>query len=654
MNASSTEHPSTQKQSGHRLRRLALAATLLALLLALGLLALRVVQAATATRSALAELQALQTVDLASMTSLDPAKLADMQGRFARLEADFNTIAEQVGPFLPLTRGLGWLPRFGAEAQAAPELLQLARGVATAGRASMDGAYVLASALNGQPGQGNALARLVPALEQTESSWQEAEAALAQVANARSQLDLTQFDLRIASQLERLDRYLPLLQTGSALARLAPTLLGADGPQTYLVLAQNSDELRPTGGFISGVGLLPIDRGQLGEIDFEDSYTVYNPDVDHPLAPPDLEQTMGAQMLLFRDSNWSADFPTSAQVAQALYQLDTGAATDGVIAFDLEATRRLVAALQPLTLPGYQQPLNGDNVLTAMREVWAEPLTTDNTVQEAGATDWWLHRKDFMGDLAAAARSRLETGPIDFGALAQAIYSSLQGKHVLVTVNNPATAALLTEAGWSGAIDPGADDFLLVVDSNVGWNKVNGVVQRNTNYAVTPRPDGSAWVDLELVYRHQGEASNEPCVHEARYGDTYADMARRCYFNYVRVLAPAGAQLRSAEGFEPAEVSVRAGERGATQFAGNLVLPPGNTARVRLSYELPAGLLDGDVYNLRVQKQPGIPAWPVKVLLVDPTGAWQPVAPGGQRTDEGVQVVFDLSRDVDVVMARQP
>ncbi len=651
MNASSGKHPSTQERPGRRPWKLVLAGVLLVIV---ALAAVRVVQTASAARSALAELQGLQAVDLSSLTSLDPANVADMQGRFARLEADLDTIAAQVGPLLPLTRSLGWLPRFGAEAQAAPELLQLARGVATAGRASMDGAYVVAHALPGQPGQGSALARLAPALEQSQPSWQEAEAALAQVAVARSQLDLTQLDPRIAGQLERLDSYLPLLQTGTALARLAPSLLGADGPKTYLLLAQNNDELRPTGGFISGVGLLPIDRGQLGEIDFEDSYTVYNPDVDHPLAPSDLEQTMGAQILLFRDANWSADFPSSAQVAQSLYQLDTGAATDGVIAFDLEATRRLVAALQPLTLPGYQQPLTGDNLLVAMREVWAEPLATENTVREAGATDWWLHRKDFMGDLAAAARARLETGQVDFGTLAQALYSSLQEKHLLVMVNDPATAALLTEAGWSAAIDPGDGDFLLVVDSNVGWNKVNGVVQRTTHYTIAPRADGSALVDLELVYQHQGEANNQPCVHEARYGDTYEDMVRRCYFNYIRVLAPAGAQLTSAEGFEPAEVSVRPGERGATQFAGSLLVPPGDTRRVRLSYELPAGLLDGDVYNLRVQKQPGIPAWPVRVLLVDPDGAWQPVAPGGRRTDEGVQVIFDLSRDVDVVMARQP
>ncbi len=84
------------------------------------------------------------------------------------------------------------------------------------------------------------------------------------------------------------------------------------------------------------------------------------------------------------------------------------------------------------------------------------------------------------------------------------------------------------------------------------------------------------------------------------------------------------------------------------------MLPPGQTARVRLSYQLPAGTIDDDTYHLRVQKQPGIPAWPVRVLLVDPDGVWQPVAPGGRRSDDGVQVVFDLSRDVDVIMARQP
>lgn len=642
-----------QANPGRRPWKIVLLVLLLALLAALAFVALRTVRAATAARSALTELQSLQDVDLTALASLDPASLGELQGRFARLEANLDTVAVQAGPFLPLARHMGWLPRFGAEAVAAPELLQLARGAATAGRASLDGAQIVAQAIK-QPGQGSALARLTLALEQAQPRWQEAQAALDQVAAARSQLDTAQLSPRVAAQLDRLDSYLPLLQTGSTLARLAPALLGANGPKTYLVLAQNSDELRPTGGFISGVGLLQVEQGQLGELDFADSYTVYNPNVDHPLAPPDLEQTMGAQMLLFRDANWSADFPAAASVAQSLYQLDGGAPTDGVIAFDLEAARRAMTALEPLALPGYEQPLTADNLLAAMREVWAQPLTTENTVRQAGQSDWWLHRKDFMGDLADAAKAKLEAGQVDLPQLAQALYSSMQEKHVLLTVGDPAVAQALAQAGWDGAVTPGPGDFLLVVDSNVGWNKVNGVVQRNTAYTVTPQPDGSALIDLELVYRHQGAASNEPCIHAAHYGDTYEDMIGRCYFNYLRVYAPQGARLISSTGFEGDDVTVQPGERGTTQFAGSLVTPPGQSRSVQLRYELPAGVISGDSYHLRVQKQPGIPTWPVRVVLVDPSGTWQPGTPGGQRTDEGVKVVFELSRDVDVTMTRQP
>lgn len=628
---------------------------LLALLVVTALLALRGLRAASAARSALSELRALQALDMNALTTLDPAALADMQGRFARLEADFAVISREAGPFLPLAGPVGRLAGYPAEGEAAPALLQMAQSAATAGRASMDGALPLAVALNDPAGQGSALARLAPALQQTQSSWQEAEAALAAMAAARSQLDLTQLDPRIAGQLERLDRYLPLMQTGSALARLAPELLGVEGARTYLLLAQNSDELRATGGFISGAGLVQVDQGQLGEMDFTDSYTIFNPDIDHPLAPPDLEQAMDAQILLFRDANWSADYPTSARVAQALYQLDTGAATDGVIAFDLEATQRIVAALEPLTLPGYPEPITAANVLTAMRQIWADPLATENTVAEAGKSDWWLYRKDFMGDLAGAARARLESGQVDFGQLARALYTSLQEKHVLVTVNDPATATLLAEAGWSGAVTPGDGDYLLVVDSNVGWNKVNSLVQRTTNYSVAPQADGSLLADLELVYRHQGEASDQPCEHVARYGDSYEEMMRRCYFNYIRVLVPAGAELLSAEGFEQDQVTVKSGERDTTQLAGSLITPSGATRSVRLSYRLPSGLLSDDVYRLRVQKQPGTPALPVKVTLLAPPGeVWQPVAPGGQQTEEGVRVFFELSQDTEVVMQRQP
>ena len=49
------------------------------------------------------------------------------------------------------------------------------------------------------------------------------------------------------------------------------TLLAGDGERTYLILAQNSDELRATGGFISATGVIRFREGALVDMKFADS-----------------------------------------------------------------------------------------------------------------------------------------------------------------------------------------------------------------------------------------------------------------------------------------------------------------------------------------------------------------------------------------------
>ena len=63
---------------------------------------------------------------------------------------------------------------------------------------------------------------------------------------------------------------------------LLTTALGLDNPQTYLVLSQNSDELRPSGGFLSTYGWLTISNGRVDNYDYSPSTT------DSPHPPPDL------------------------------------------------------------------------------------------------------------------------------------------------------------------------------------------------------------------------------------------------------------------------------------------------------------------------------------------------------------------------------
>ncbi len=301
-----------RQPAGRSKGRIGCLVIVIVLLAVVAFLGFRAFRAATAARSALQEVRALQELNRDALASLDPASLVALRDRFARLEADLTTIETQAGPFLPISRRLGWLPGVGAEAAAAPELLQLGKQTATAGRAALDGATAVLAASQGG-GDGSTLARVAAALQASEPDWIAAETALNNVADIRSQLDTSALDPRIAGPLTQLDAYLPLLGTAVSLGKVAPALLGAQQPQTYLLLAQNSEELRPTGGFITGVGLMSVDGGELGALDFSDSYSVFNPDVDHPLAPPDLERTMGAQILVFRELQLVCRLPDRCQ-----------------------------------------------------------------------------------------------------------------------------------------------------------------------------------------------------------------------------------------------------------------------------------------------------------------------------------------------------
>ena len=358
---------------------------------------------------------------------------------------------------------------------------------------------------------------------------------------------------RLQRLLDKLDKLLPLAKDALSLAQAAPALLGADGPRTYLLLAQNNDELRATGGFISGAGHVTIDQGRITDLVLKDSYAVDNWEQPHPEPPAALRKYMAADLWVLRDTNWSPDFPTSADVARALYAQDQGVITDGAIALDLEAVRALVGAVGPLQVPGVAEPVTGDNALQWMKAAWQSPTGATAGPDAGGGGDaWWSKRKDFMGELVKAALSKVQGGGgLDAVALGRALYGSLGARHLQVAVDDPTVSAVLAQRGWDGGLrPPDASDFLLVVDSNVGFNKANLVVQQALDYEVAASADGPE-ATLTVTYTHGGPANAEPvCDRSPRYGATYADMAARCYWDYLRVYVPPGSELLGSEGLE--------------------------------------------------------------------------------------------------------
>ena len=403
-----------------------------------------------------------------------------------------------------------------------------------------------------------------------------------------------------------------------------PRLLGMDRPKTYLVFVQNNHELRATGGFIAAIGRVTLDKGKIAELEFVDSYAIFRQGVRYPPPPAPMERYMNIPMLVMRDVNWSPDFPTSARVAQTIYKSDTGVHVDGILTIDLNAVKRIFSALGEIEIEGFDEPITGENVEAQIVQLWERPPESQVAVGEAQGQDfseWWSKRKDFIPRLAAAVLDRLESGQVNLLRLAPAALQALDERSIQIWLENPTAAAVMHAQGWDGALRPAEDsDFLAVVDTNMGYNKADAAIQRSLDYRVEwPKEVGEpARATLTLTYTHTVDGEDPGCDLTPRYGDSYADLIERCYFDYVRIYVPRGSELLEATGIEPDSVETHRGERRTQVFTGYFILPPGEQHTVTFTYALPP-TLTSDTYRLVLQRQSGTQPLPITITVGDVT-----------------------------------
>jgi hypothetical protein len=197
---------------------------------------------------------------------------------------------------------------------------------------------------------------------------------------------------------------------------------------------------------------------------------------------------------------------------------------------------------------------------------------------------------------------------------------------------------MLADNGWDGALRLTEGDYLLAVDSNVGYNKVNSAIERTIEYQVsldTDRPRGIATV----TYRNLSTEKVAECVQQTTY-TTYEKWKSGCYWNYLRLLAPGDSKLtratyiplprgsllswmaKSTSTNEPTEGPPE-GDKQA--FANFFVVAPGESRNITFEYDLPNQVLSksaqGWRYSLAVQKQPGTAANKLRVRVVLPSDA---------------------------------
>lgn len=603
-------------------------------------------------------LQQLATTDLSKLSERD---LVELKASLNQIAIEFEFLHQQTDALQPVTERLGWLPVYGADIKAAPQLIEAGYNLSQAAVILID--VVDEPLLNIK--EENWLPKLVVELD---NSHQEIETAAALLRQSQVQIESVQIDTlspSLAQRVELLQQFLPQASLALELATELPLLLGNESPQTYLILTPNADELRPTGGYITTAGHITFEQGQIVDFWLQDSYAIDKINDDYPYPPDPIYDYMAAGYWLIRDVSWSPDFPTVAETAIDLYERGQGIQVDGVISLDQYGLTHLLRAFKPQKVEG--ETVTSDNVIQLMRQHWA-PNHGQNLDSE-----WWLQRKSFMLNLAETLRQTIEQKPatINWPIFVQSLNQVAMEKHLLVHLANLPSDNQVIEQEWSGLIPPTDGDYLMMVDANLGFNKVNALIQRKLRHEVKLANDGSAQAQARLGYRHQAQPRSTPCLITVRYDPVYEQNMERCYWNYVRLVTPATARLLDGpqvvvDGQYTLRGEATRGEIDIEpikdkQSWGQLVMiAPQETLSLDYSYTLPprtARQADDQlwVYQLYLQKQPGTLDTETEIVITLPDQARlqhsQP-APTSQ-VDQTITFATDLKIDQKITLYYQ-
>jgi hypothetical protein len=573
------------------------------------------------TRTALYGWQAYQSgQDLLALTQQEPSlqELGAVQASLGDLASAVEGIDAQLAPLAPILDRLNFLPGIGGSLAAAPELTAAGADLARMGEESL---AVLAPAL---VAQGDALT-LDTLLAAVVASSPELNALSGQATRAAETLaDVSPADLpyAVADEFAALQAVTTLMPTAMKVTPSLPALLGFERPVTYLLLVQNNHELRATGGFITAAGTLTLDRGIPQALSFTDSHHIFREENEYSWAPDPMRKHMGIELLTLRDANWSPHLPASAVLASTLYAQDEGVQVDGVVTVDLRAVQLLVDALGQIEVEGSDYPITAENIEDQIKLFFDQPIDAEE-FDEIERKDqenvdewitWWRQRKDFIPALAGEALRRLESGDVNYANVAVNVLQALDEGAIQVWMRESSVAEQLANIGWDGGLAyDSSSDYLFYTDTNMGYNKVDSVLERSLAYDVDWPPDGGpAVATTTMTYRHPVNVEGHICDQSPRYGASYDEMAARCYFDYVRLYAPGGSKLMAVEGLETDSITAERGEKGTQRFGGFFVMPPGSEHTVKFTYELPAHITP-EAYALTIQRQSGANPLPVTV-----------------------------------------
>ena len=316
-----------------------------------------------------------------------------------------------------------------------------------------------------------AVTQLLDAVQSAAPSMQ----ACADVLETMPEMHIEQLRSVVEPAKEKLMSVNGVVQRAAALAPVAGPVLGANGDRTYLLVAQNSAELRSSGGFPGSMGTLEIRDGQIILGDFSRVYDVLTDTNPASVSITGEEYALfGASNMDYpRDAGFDPDFTRVASIWAASYEERNAAHLDGVISITPSVVQDILAIAGPITLADGTE-LDGSNATRVLQHdlYWkylAEGANPDGT---GNATTDMLFAQAAHETFNKLFSNLNSSTLIKF---ASTMAEDMEDRTVMFWLTNEGEQAILASLGCSGALntDPAKPElgvfYSAWIGSKMGW-----------------------------------------------------------------------------------------------------------------------------------------------------------------------------------------
>lgn len=385
--------------------------------------------------------------------------------------------------------------------------------------------------------------------------------------------------------------------------------------RSFLVLLQNNHELRPGGGFLGQYAVIKIKNGEIISSLVEDAnlldQRIKNANIK--ITPPwPLTRYAQIKRWMLRDSNFSPDFPFNAEKAEYFYRLGGGREKfDGVIAVNSDIFNHALELTGSITMPVDSFALIDG---TFVKKTETKTFTSENgtlALEEAVEKKFLVNedidipaefkenRKNVLKLIATEMIKRLNHIE-NIPKIAEFAQNELRTKDIMLYFHDENLQSLTESVHWDGGVAKDwGNDYLMVVDANLGALKTDYYIKRSLNYSVD----------------FTGEKPRATVTYIYDHTATHGDWRTSDYHTYTRILAPLGSKYIEQTRKKTGGILTQDSEElKKTVFGYKVDAIIGQTLETSIQYELP-DTIKPENYRLLIQKQSGTGTIPVTVTL---------------------------------------